>query len=363
MEENYMAKTRNGHELKDMYNPETNTLDIRSNGLYPSNVLSNMCSNGFRFDGMVCGSMEGFLQSLKRKELDKQRQICSMKGGNARKMSVTSWQTDQIVWWKGQAIDRQSEEYQRLIRRAYQAMFEQSERFRAALMQTRGITLVHTSGEPSSYKTILTPSEFCGILTDLRDRYDLRDKTKELSEQREQSRACSGYAESREKKVEDQLEEKSVRRKKRVFVDMDNVLVDFQSGLDLQSDEIKKEYEGHLDEIPGLFAEMKPMPGAIEAMHTLQEHFDLYILSTAPWKNPSAWSDKVKWVTRYLDDVFHKRMVITHCKNLCKGDYLIDDRGKNGTSEFEGKWIQFGNNEFPDWESVVNYLLRQELCW
>ena len=362
MEDNYMATTRNGHELKDMYNPETNTLDIRSNGLYPSNVLSNMCSNGFRFDGMVCGSMEGFLQSLKRKELDKQRQICSMRGGNARKMSVTSWQTDQIVWWKGQAIDRQSEEYQRLIRRAYQSMFEQSERFRAALMQTRGITLVHTSGELSSYKTILTPSELCGILTDLRDRYDLRDKTKELSEQREQSRACSGYAESREKKVEDQLEEKSVRRKKRVFVDMDNVLVDFQSGLDLQSDEIKKEYEGHLDEIPGLFAEMKPMPGAIEAMHTLQEHFDLYILSTAPWKNPSAWSDKVKWVTRYLDDVFHKRMVITHCKNLCKGDYLIDDRGKNGTSEFEGKWIQFGNNEFPDWDSVVNYLLRQELC-
>lgn len=182
MEENYMATTRNGHELKDMYNPETNTLDIRSNGLYPSNVLSNLCSNGFRLDGMVCGSMEGFLQSLKRKELDKQRQICSMKGGNARKMSVTSWQTDQIVWWKGQAIDRQSEEYQRLISRAYQAMFEQSERFRAALMQTRGITLVHTSGEPSSYKTILTPSEFCGILMDLRDSYDLRDKTKELEE-------------------------------------------------------------------------------------------------------------------------------------------------------------------------------------
>ena len=182
MEENYMATTRNGHELKDMYNPDTNTLDIRSNGLHPSNVLSNVCSNGFRLDGMVCGSMEGFLQSLKRKELDKQRQICNMKGGNARKMSVTSWQTDQIVWWKGQAIDRQSEEYQRLIRRAYQAMFEHSERFRAALMQTRGITLVHTSGEPSSYKTILTPSEFCGILMDMRESYDFRDKTKELEE-------------------------------------------------------------------------------------------------------------------------------------------------------------------------------------
>ena len=153
--------------------------------------------------------------------------------------------------------------------------------------------------------------------------------------------------------------EKTVKMKKRVYVDMDGVLVDFQSGLDLQPENIKKEYEGRFDEIPGLFAEMKPMPGAIEAMHTLQEHFDLYILSTAPWKNPSAWSDKVKWVTRYLDDVFHKRMVITHCKNLCKGDYLIDDRGKNGTSEFEGEWIPFGNDQFPDWESVVNYLLSQ----
>ncbi|MGM9804369.1 MAG: hypothetical protein ACI308_09365 [Muribaculaceae bacterium] len=174
MEENYNATSRNGHELKDMYNPETNTLDIRSNGLYPSNVLSNLCSNGFRFDGMTCSSMEGFLQSLKRKELDKQRQICSMKGGNARKMSVTSWQTDQIVWWKGQAINRQSPEYMILVREAYRAMFDQSERFRTALMQTRGMTLSHSTGEENPYKTILTPQEFCGILTELRDEYDRR---------------------------------------------------------------------------------------------------------------------------------------------------------------------------------------------
>lgn len=174
--EDYKATSRNGHQLTDNYNPETNTLDIRSNGLYPSNVLSNLCSNGFRFDGVVCGSMEGFLQSLKHKEKDKQLQICSMKGGNARKRSVTSWQTDQIVWWKGQAIDRQSEEYQKLLRRAYQAMFEQSERFRAALMSTRGITLIHSSGEKNPYKTILTEKEFCQILTEMRDDYDKRDK-------------------------------------------------------------------------------------------------------------------------------------------------------------------------------------------
>jgi len=171
MEEDYRATTRNGHELKDMYNPETNMLDIRSNGLYPSNVMSsNMCSNSFCFDDVECGSMEDFLQSLKRKVPDEQRQICSMRGGIAKNMSAISWQADQIVWWKGQAIDRQSDDYLKLIRRAYQAMFEQCECFRAALMQTRGVTLVHTSGEDCPYKTILTSSEFCGILTELRDK-------------------------------------------------------------------------------------------------------------------------------------------------------------------------------------------------
>ena len=190
MEDN-QQKTRNGQQMTednmnekssqqtDYFNPETNTLDNRSNGAYPSGVLSNLCSNGFRFEGMVCGSMEGFLQSLKQQDLGKQRQICQMKGGNARKRSVTSWQTDQIVWWRGKPIDRQGDEYQQLLRRAYKTMFEQNERFRAALMSTRGVTLTHTTGENNPYKTIITPQELCGILTELREDYDKRPKNLE----------------------------------------------------------------------------------------------------------------------------------------------------------------------------------------
>ena len=151
--------------------------------------------------------------------------------------------------------------------------------------------------------------------------------------------------------------------KKRLFFDMDNVLVDFQSGLDRIDEETKKEYRAkgpeekdRLDEIPGLFGKMAPMPGAIEAVHKLAEMYDVFILSTAPWKNPSAWLDKVLWVTKYFDDVFHKRMIITHRKDLVESDYLIDDRGKNGTSEFKGEWIQFGSERFPDWNSILQYL-------
>lgn len=145
--------------------------------------------------------------------------------------------------------------------------------------------------------------------------------------------------------------------KKRIYFDMDNVLVDFKSGLDKSDEQTKQKYEGHLDDIPGIFGLMNPMEGAIEAVNKLAKEYDVSILSTAPWNNPSAWADKVKWVKKYFNEVFYKRLIISHRKDLCKGDYLIDDRGKNGTSDFEGEWIKFGEGRFPDWKSVVDYLL------
>lgn len=144
--------------------------------------------------------------------------------------------------------------------------------------------------------------------------------------------------------------------RKRVYIDMDNVLVDFASGIARLDASTQKEYEGRLDEVPGIFALMDPMPGAIEAVHLLVQKYDVYILSTAPWKNPSAWADKVSWVTNYLDDVLHKRLILSHHKDLLKGDFLIDDRPKHGADSFEGEWIQFGNERFPNWTAIVSYL-------
>ena len=148
--------------------------------------------------------------------------------------------------------------------------------------------------------------------------------------------------------------------KKRLFFDMDNVLVDFASGIARLNEATKQEYEGRLDEVPGIFALMDPMPGAIDAVHRLAEKYDVYILSTAPWKNPYAWADKVAWVTKYLDDVLHKRLILSHHKDLVKGDYLIDDRSKHGADTFEGEWIQFGSVKFPDWKAVLTYLEAQK---
>ena len=145
--------------------------------------------------------------------------------------------------------------------------------------------------------------------------------------------------------------------KKRIYFDMDGVLVDFESGVAKIDEATKEQYKGKLDEIPGIFALMEPIPGATEVVRLLARHYDVFILTTSPWNNPTAASDKVQWVKKYMDDVFHKRLIITHRKDLLDGDYLIDDRDKNGASEFKGELIKFGSQQFPDWEAVLKYLL------
>ena len=147
---------------------------------------------------------------------------------------------------------------------------------------------------------------------------------------------------------------------KTIFFDMDGVLVEFNSALRHIDDETIRRYEGHYQDIPGFFALMDPMPGAIEAVRKLSQHYEVFILSTAPWKNPSSWSDKRIWVEKYFGDIFFKRIILTHRKDLVMGNYLIDDWGKNGASSFKGEWIQFGSDQFPNWESVVPYLLKKD---
>lgn len=142
-----------------------------------------------------------------------------------------------------------------------------------------------------------------------------------------------------------------------VYVDMDSVLVDFEHGIGQLSEETFQEYENDLDEVPGFFRDLPPIDGAIEAFHKLSKHYDVYILSTAPWRNPSAWIDKLLWVKKHLPNVARKRLILSHNKHLNKGHYLIDDRTANGAGDFEGEHIHFGEEPFPDWDAVLEYLL------
>jgi 5'(3')-deoxyribonucleotidase len=145
--------------------------------------------------------------------------------------------------------------------------------------------------------------------------------------------------------------------KKVLYIDMDGVLVDFPSSFPKLDPSTIAAYKGHLDDIPGIFSLMEPMEGAIKAFNLLCCTYDTYILSTAPWNNPTAWSDKIIWVQTFLGDNAYKRLILSHNKQLNKGDFLIDDKTKNGAGLFEGEHIHFGQKPFQGWDEVLAYLL------
>lgn len=147
-----------------------------------------------------------------------------------------------------------------------------------------------------------------------------------------------------------------------LYIDMDNTLVDFRTRVAGIDEALRERYRGRYDELPGLFALMPPMPGALDAYRELSGLFDTYILSTAPWRNPSAWQHKVEWVHLHLGSdegsPAYKRLILTHHKNLNRGDFLVDDRiAHNGADRFAGELVHFGpEGQFPTWPEVVDYL-------
>ena len=70
------------------------------------------------------------------------------------------------------------------------------------------------------------------------------------------------------------------------------------------------------------------------------------------------WSDKLKWVKKYLGEKAWKRLILSHHKNLNQGDFLVDDRDKNGAGEFTGTLITFVPNE-TSWPELVKELIAQ----
>ena len=60
-------------------------MDIRSNSKYPANKLSNFAGHRFELDGVVCNSMEGFLQAVKFSNPNIQEEVCKLVGFAAKK--------------------------------------------------------------------------------------------------------------------------------------------------------------------------------------------------------------------------------------------------------------------------------------
>lgn len=150
-------------------------MDIGSGSGFPSGALSNFAPHPFVIDGVECNSMEGFLQSLKFSNPEMQKEVCKLVGKAAKfKGKKKKWWRTQTLHWQGTEIPRDSQEYQDLLDRAFDALAKNSG-FRAALLATGNSVLTHSIGKTKITETVLTRQEFCSRLTKIRERIRKED--------------------------------------------------------------------------------------------------------------------------------------------------------------------------------------------
>ena len=140
-----------------------------NNKQYPGRNLSNFFPHPFIFRGIEVASMEGFLQGMKFKSPEMQREVFKLVGFAAKKKGAPkNWQQSQTLWYQGHPIPRRSQLYQDLLDEAYDAMYEQNAAFRKALEDTHDATLTHSIGRTKESETVLTIQEFISRLNKLR---------------------------------------------------------------------------------------------------------------------------------------------------------------------------------------------------
>lgn len=148
------------------------------------------------------------------------------------------------------------------------------------------------------------------------------------------------------------LSDKERTAMNRVFVDMDGVIVDFnthKTANGLTGDGVKRRQRAYL--------EMQPIPGAKEAVRSLiGMGFEVWIATKPPTGVPHAYSDKAAWVFQHLPEL-KRRIIVTHDKGLLgdMGDFLCDDRPHKANCEsFAGELLAFVNGYH--WPQALEYL-------
>ncbi len=141
-----------------------------------------------------------------------------------------------------------------------------------------------------------------------------------------------------------------------VYVDMDDVLCDYSRSYSkavAENPQVK-----HPQSQLNFFRNLQPKTDAIEAVNKLNSVFDVYFLTAPSVRNPLCYTEKRLWIEDHFGLEMTRKLIISPNKGLNKGKYLIDDHIDGaGQENFEGKVLQFGSDKFPDWKSVLAYLL------
>src|SRR5687767_4744015 len=100
MRKNFQIENSNQF-IKHFFIKEFQMVDIGSGKGFPASNLSNFSPHPFEIDGVKCNSMEGFLQSLKFKDIPMQEHVCTLVGLKAKfKGKPKKWFKTQTLWWR-----------------------------------------------------------------------------------------------------------------------------------------------------------------------------------------------------------------------------------------------------------------------
>ena len=114
----------------------------------------------------------------------------------------------------------------------------------------------------------------------------------------------------------------------------------------------------------GFHSKLPLVDGAIEALEDLKDHYDIWILTTAPWRNPIAWTEKIEWLSEHFpcgekgydptDKVIMCSQSTMVVANRFRGDVLVTTT----EATFNGEVIQFDNKKM-NWSGLKAILINR----
>lgn len=146
--------------------------------------------------------------------------------------------------------------------------------------------------------------------------------------------------------------------KKIVYIDMDDTFVDFATAWkNVKRINPKTEYP---QSNVGFFRNLVPFHNAIDTIKILEASgkYEVWFATAPSVHNIHCYSEKAESIRKHLGHDFLHRLIIIPDKGKLIGDYLIDDnhQGK-GQDRFRGELIHFQTWKFPNWDSILYYLL------
>lgn len=128
-------------------------------------------------------------------------------------------------------------------------------------------------------------------------------------------------------------------KSKRIYIDMDNTLFDFDGEFQRRKDECEFPQSKY-----GFFLNLEPLPDAIETVQWLVEQgHDVWFATRPSFHNPLSYTEKRICIENHFGFEMVKKLILIPDKSLLKGDYLIDDSVSDGQLDFKGHLIRFGS--------------------